>query len=65
MTLPYFKVVMSFLKKKVSNNQDIFVVVLMLICTWQTSIVFWLSSLIAIKLIFLCFLEVLRDKAQI
>ena len=53
MTLFYFKMVMSFLKKK-TNNQDIFVKVLMLICAWQTSILLELSSLIARKLIFLC-----------
>ena len=56
MTVPYFKVVMFFLKKKTNNIQDIFVVVLMLIYTWQTSILLWLSSLIARKLIFLCLL---------
>ena len=39
-----------------TNNQDIFVKVLMLICAWQTSILLWLSSLIARKLIFLCLL---------
>ena len=55
MILLYFKEVMSFLKEK-TNNQDIFVVVLTLICAWQTSILLWLSSLIAGKVIFLCLL---------
>ena len=39
-----------------TNNQDLFVVTLMLICAWQTSILLWLSSLTARKLIFLCLL---------
>ena len=43
--------VMSFLKRK-TNNQDLFVVILMFICAWQTSIqLLWLSSLTARKLI--------------
>ena len=37
-----------------TNNQDLFVVILMLICAWQTSIL--LCSLTARKLIFLCLL---------
>ena len=44
MTLPYFKVVMSFLKKKVSNNQDIFVVVLMLINMYMANKYFVLAK---------------------
>ena len=55
MTLLFFEKVISFLKEK-TNIQDIFVVVLTLICAWQTSILLWLSSLIAGKLIFLCLL---------
>ena len=39
-----------------TNNQDIFPVVVMLICVWQTRISLWLSSLIARKLILLCLL---------
>ena len=45
MTLLHFKMVMSFLKRK-TNNQDLFVVILML-CAWQKSILLWLSSLTA------------------
>ena len=57
--------VMSFLKRK-TNNQDLFVVILMLICAWQTSILLWLSSLTARKLIFVfTLIKVLRDIAQI
>ena len=63
MTLLYFKMVMPFLKKK-TYDQYIFAVVPMLICVWQASILLWLSSLIARKLIFL-YLKVLKDKAQI
>ena len=44
------------LLKRKTNNQDLFVVILMLTCAWQTSILLWLSSLTARKLIFLCLL---------
>ena len=47
--------VMSFLKRK-TNNQGLFVVILMLICAWKTNILLWLSSLTARKLIILCLL---------
>ena len=43
MTLLYFKMVVAFLKEKTTNNQDIFAVVPMLICVWQTSILLWLN----------------------
>ena len=54
MTLLYFEIVMSFLKKK-TNNQDIFVVVLMLICEWQINILLWLINIL-LWLIFACLL---------
>ena len=52
---PWFtlKIAMPFLKKK-TISQDIFAVVPMLICVWQTTILVWLSLLIVRKLIFLC-----------